>query len=562
MASITVIDPQNVTVNVDPPPTFTVNIDTAKQGPGLTPNGPNLSIQYRSGNGVTGSSDFVVNPSNGQAAITSIYSTGNIQASYFLGNGSQLTGISSPYGNANVAAYLPTYGGNILANVVQANVLATAILPVNAAIDIGTATSSFRDIYVGNVVTPAGNQGNATQIQPASGAGQSGVAFVDAITGQAAHISAGDAVFTGSIETDGYITADLYIQATGNIISSGNVSGTYFLGNGSQLTGLPQQYSNANVAAYLPTYTGNLQGGNLLIIDSVYIQGNLEVQGNTTYLNSNVVNIDDKDIVIANGATTLTQANGAGFIVGQGNLANVIFNNPANAWMIYPGIATPGNITGTYIFGNGSQLTGLPALYGNANVAEYLPTYTGNLAASSDIIALYSNAATQSNAIANLQAAQYSNANVGNYLPTYNGDIGAGNITVTETLGANNIVATEDVSSNTMFAATLLTVGGYLYGGDADFGGNVLVGAITATGNITADYYFGNVRDTTGINSFANIAVAGQTTVTADSTTDTLTLVAGTNITITTDAANNRITITSTGGGGGETFDPFLLAGM
>jgi len=137
-----------------------------------------------------------VNPSNGQAAITSIYSTGNIQASYFLGNGSQLTGIASAYGNANVAAYLPTYGGNILANVVQANVLATAIRPVNAAIDIGTSTSSFRDIYVGNVITPAGNQGNATQIQPASGVGQSGVAFIDAITGQAAHISAGDAVFT------------------------------------------------------------------------------------------------------------------------------------------------------------------------------------------------------------------------------------------------------------------------------------------------------------------------------------------------------------------------------
>jgi len=333
----------------------------------------------------------------------------------------------------------------------------------------------------------------------------------------------------------------------------------------------------------------------------VYIQGNLEVQGNTTYLNSNVVNIDDKDIVIANGATTLTQANGAGFIVGQGNLANVIFNNPANAWMIYPGIATPGNITGTYIFGNGSQLTGLPALYGNANVAAYLPTYTGNLAASSDIIALYSNAATQSNAIANLQAAQYSNANVAAYLPTYTGDIGAGNITVTndifanyitaiydvytnnlsasedvgannftggnitvnETVAANNVAVTEDVSSNTAWVATLLTIGGNLNGADADFGGNVLVGTdVIATGNVSAAYVLGNVRHTTGINSFANIAVAGQTTVAADSTTDTLTLVAGTNITITTDAANNRITITSTGGGGGETFDPFLLAGM
>jgi hypothetical protein len=44
-------------------------------------------------------------------------------------------------------------------------------------------------------------------------------------------------------------------------------------------------------------------------------------------------------------------------------------------------------------------------------------------------------------------------------------------------------------------------------------------------------------------NAFSNIAVSGQTTVAADSTTDTLTLIAGTNISITTDATNDTITI-------------------
>jgi len=52
-------------------------------------------------------------------------------------------------------------------------------------------------------------------------------------------------------------------------------------------------------------------------------------------------------------------------------------------------------------------------------------------------------------------------------------------------------------------------------------------------------------------NLFANIAVAGQNTVTADSTTDTLTLVGGTNVTITTDSGTDTITINSSGGGGG-----------
>ena len=47
-------------------------------------------------------------------------------------------------------------------------------------------------------------------------------------------------------------------------------------------------------------------------------------------------------------------------------------------------------------------------------------------------------------------------------------------------------------------------------------------------------------------NAFSNFAVSGQTTVAADSTTDTVTLVGGTNVTITTNATNDEITFTST----------------
>lgn len=50
-------------------------------------------------------------------------------------------------------------------------------------------------------------------------------------------------------------------------------------------------------------------------------------------------------------------------------------------------------------------------------------------------------------------------------------------------------------------------------------------------------------------NIFQTIAVSGQSNVVADGTADTLTLVAGTNITITTNAATDTITIAATGGG-------------
>jgi len=57
--------------------------------------------------------------------------------------------------------------------------------------------------------------------------------------------------------------------------------------------------------------------------------------------------------------------------------------------------------------------------------------------------------------------------------------------------------------------------------------------------------------------SFSTIAVAGQSNVVADSSSDTLTLVAGSNITITTDAATDTITINSTASGGGSASDSF-----
>lgn len=72
--------------------------------------------------------------------------------------------------------------------------------------------------------------------------------------------------------------------------------------------------------------------------------------------------------------------------------------------------------------------------------------------------------------------------------------------------------------------------------------------------NVTGTYPNFTVANTdTGSaqNIFKNIAVSGQSTVVADSNNDTLTLVAGTNVTITTNATTDSITINSTGGGGG-----------
>jgi len=61
--------------------------------------------------------------------------------------------------------------------------------------------------------------------------------------------------------------------------------------------------------------------------------------------------------------------------------------------------------------------------------------------------------------------------------------------------------------------------------------------------------------------SFATIAVAGQSSVVADSATDTLTLVAGTGIALTTDAGTDTITITNSGSSQ-NTFSIVAVAGQ
>ena len=74
---------------------------------------------------------------------------------------------------------------------------------------------------------------------------------------------------------------------------------------------------------------------------------------------------------------------------------------------------------------------------------------------------------------------------------------------------------------------------------------NLSSAGFTVTANVSAGYFTGNGSQLTGINAFSNVFISGQTPVLADSISDTLTLVAGSGITITTDAANDSVTFTT-----------------
>lgn len=156
-------------------------------------------------------------------------------------------------------------------------------------------------------------------------------------------------------------------------------------------------------------------------------------------------------------------------------------------------------------------------------------------------------------------------------------DVGLSNVDNTSDLNKPISTATQtalNAKENTIATGTV----SQYYRGDKTFQtldktavglGNVSNTDTTTTANITdssnkrfiTDAQQTVLGNTSGTNTgdqniFSTIAVASQSNVVADSTSDTLTLIAGSNITLTTNATNDSITIASTGGGSAaETFE-------
>jgi hypothetical protein len=146
---------------------------------------------------------------------------------------------------------------------------------------------------------------------------------------------------------------------SGQILSTdGNGNLSWITGNGGGNT----NYSNANVANYLPTYKGNI-GGNLNFVDS-----------------SNAVLTGDAPgayVKLKSGDVRLADDTGNVEIWASGNVWN--FDSTGN-------LTLPLNTSGIY-YPNGAPYATGGGNYSNANVANYLPTYGGNIAANNITVA-------------------------------------------------------------------------------------------------------------------------------------------------------------------------------
>jgi hypothetical protein len=167
-----------------------------------------------------------------------------------------------------------------------------------------------------------------------------------------------------SISVSGNVTSGNILN-NGLVSATGNVSGNYFLGNGSQLTGIAASYGNANVVANLAALgsnpvssAGNITGGNLLTGGLISATGNVTgnyILGNGAFLSGVITSVAN----INNGTSNVAIATANGNVtIGIGGTSNVAVFATTGEY-ITGLISATGNVTANYFIGDGSQLTTL-----------------------------------------------------------------------------------------------------------------------------------------------------------------------------------------------------------
>ena len=298
--------------------------------------------------------------------------------------------------------------------------------------------------------------------------------------------------------------------------------------------------------------TSNVQFNNLQVDGNTTITGNLTVNGTSTTLNVATLDVEDLNITVGKAATTSAATDGAGLTFGawsSGTIPTFTWDHANQRFAANYSIAANlvGNVTGA-LTGNASTATALATARNISGVSfDGTADITLNTSGITENTNLYYTNARADARIAAASIDDLSDVDTTTSAPS-SGEIlkwdgsnwvpgtdlsGAANQNLFETIavsGQSNIVA-DGVTDTLTFAA----------GSGIQLTTNASTDTITITSTAT-----GSVTE-----AFKTIAVSGQSNVVADSATDTLTLVAGSNMTITTNASGDSITFASSGSGGG-----------
>ena len=442
--------------------------------------------------------------------------TGNVQANYFIGNGSQLTGLAATYANANVVAYAEAgWSGNIIPS-------------ANNAYSLGSPTAQWASVYVSASTLYLG--------------------AVPVSTANNTLVVGGNAVVTANA-TGTSVT-------TGNVSITGNITGSYILGNGSQLTGIQSQvYANANVFSYLGsnsnvviTTTGNITSGNAAITGTtaatskttgaLTVAGGVGVASDVWAGNSITVDGGAYGNVVATQFASLfasgsgpnprsiMQVRGADGVAGIGIQGQSGANGQiyANIGIIFTTGATirdkdfpTGGTTRATIDSTGLSVTGIVSATGNITGGNVLTggfiSATGNITGGNIVSGTGSGGSiTGANIIAGNTFTAVTVSATGNITGSFiigNGSqltglpAGYSNSNLA-TLGSNVISTTGTITGGNITGSNILT-GGFISATGNITGGNIVSGAGTG-GSITgANVISGNTFNAVTVSATGNI---------------------------------------------------------
>ena len=523
------------------------------------------------GSVVNGNSNVVIPSANGNVNINAVGNTTVV----ITGTGANISGTANISGNANVGnlgtatAVITT--GNITtvnsglvqngnSNVsITANSNATLVVTSTGANITGTANVSGNanvgNIGTGNIVA-TGNITGGNLLTSGSGGNISGANVVLANT-FTSNVATGTAPFAVSsttqvanlnVATAGNLvngTSNVVVTASGNITvgSAGNAAIFTVTGTGANISGTANVSGNANVGnigAADAILTSNIKIGGGAIKSStgntaitladkdVTIEGNLDVKGLVTLIESTTVTVNDLSLVLGNNANTSSTLSGGGILLGNNSLVTWTYNHSTTSWQSNVSILPTANGTLT--------LGGTANYWGNAYVSNLLASGTANVTG---------------------------NANLGN-LGTATAIITTGNITTVNSGLVQNgnsnvtITANSNVTITATSNATMVITGtGANISGTANVSGNVNVGNIgtntivATTANVSGNANVGNIVMTANITGanviFANVFTANIATGTAPIAVTSTTQVANLNVATAGNLVNGTSNVVITG---------------
>ena len=291
----------------------------------------------------------------------------------------------------------------------------------------------------------------------------------------------------------------------------------------------------SSVAGKAPT-TANLQYGELSLNytdGTLYFKTNVNTIGsfvsNGSSLTANVLTITG-GIFWANGAVYSSGGSGSSTTSTTAPTSPSVGDNWYNPSTDIVYRYTYDGTSYYWVDISGPGVANITSVYGNANVASYLPTYTSNITAANVTVSagIYSPGYFYANGQP-FTSSSYGNTNVAGYLPTYTGNIGGnigtGNLTVYGNLSVTGNITTvnyetitnteyvQTLAATNINAATIGNASAVLYGTLNSSSANQTnitavgtLGNLTVTGNITSGNitatHYGNVVGTTNGNAY------------------------------------------------------------